>query len=122
MSKKRKAKAAEPKCAICAETMELKKVIPKAHIFPELRTYQCTACGNLRTVEDESGLVVADPNQLARPHNYQRPIFIRTFPEYRCTYALLNYPHDEPSTDRRIRRAPRDVWCRERWEADADTC
>jgi hypothetical protein len=47
---------AEPKCEICAATMTLKTVIPAAHIFPELKTFQCVGCGLLRTVENESEL------------------------------------------------------------------
>jgi len=42
MLKRQKATVvAAPKCAICMGSMELKSVIPKAHIFSELRTYQC---------------------------------------------------------------------------------
>jgi hypothetical protein len=36
--------------------MTLKTVIPAAHIFPELKTFQCVGCGLLRTVENESEL------------------------------------------------------------------
>jgi hypothetical protein len=32
--------------------MKLKRVIPAAHIFAELKTFQCDGCGNLRTLED----------------------------------------------------------------------
>ena len=53
-------KAAAPKCAVCADTMKLKRVIPAAHIFPELKTFQCAGCGNLRTVEDERELVAPE--------------------------------------------------------------
>jgi hypothetical protein len=54
MAKKRKQapQPAAPTCAICAGTMELKSVIPAAHIFAELKTFQCHGCGNLRTLED----------------------------------------------------------------------
>jgi hypothetical protein len=66
MPRKRKAKVvAGPKCAICDGIMNLKKVIPRAHVFPELRTYQCAGCGNLRTVEDESELVIAEAAKVA---------------------------------------------------------
>jgi hypothetical protein len=40
--------------------MKLKRIIPAAHIFPELKTFQCTGCGNLRTVEDERELVAPE--------------------------------------------------------------
>ena len=53
-------KVAAPKCAVCADTMKLKRVIPAAHIFPELKTFQCAGCGNLRTVEDERELVAPE--------------------------------------------------------------
>jgi hypothetical protein len=36
--------------------MTLGSVIPGAHIFPELKTYQCAGCGNRRTVEQEAEL------------------------------------------------------------------
>ena len=54
MAKKKKQarKLAGPTCAICADTMKLKSVIPAAHIFAELKTFQCDGCGNLRTLED----------------------------------------------------------------------
>ena len=67
MPRKRKAKKAEPRpqCAICTEPMTLKSVIARAHIFPELRTYQCIGCGSLRTVEDESELVIPELTQVA---------------------------------------------------------
>ena len=44
------------KCAICEGPMKLKTVIPAAHIFPEMHTFQCIAYGRLRTVEDDSEL------------------------------------------------------------------
>jgi Zn ribbon nucleic-acid-binding protein len=50
------AKTAGTKCPICEGQMELKTVIPAAHIYPELHTFQCIACGHLRTVEDDSEL------------------------------------------------------------------
>jgi len=45
------------KCELCEGILKLKKVIPAAHIFPELRTYACVECGALRSVEDEAELV-----------------------------------------------------------------
>ena len=45
------------KCELCEGSLKLKKVIPAAHIFPELRTYGCVACGMLRSVEDEAELL-----------------------------------------------------------------
>jgi hypothetical protein len=66
MLKRQKATVvAAPKCAICMGSMELKSVIPKAHIFSELRTYQCQGCGNLRTVEDEADLLIPESAQVA---------------------------------------------------------
>ena len=50
--KKQAPKLVAPACAICADTMKLKSVIPAAHTFAELKTFQCDGCGNLRTVED----------------------------------------------------------------------
>jgi hypothetical protein len=61
----KKAKAALPKCAICAETMKLKSTIPAAHIFPELKTFQCVGCGNRRTVEDVAELAVPEAVKVA---------------------------------------------------------
>lgn len=67
MPRKSKAKKAkpEPKCVICTEAMKLKSVIPRAHTFPELRTYQCVGCGNLRTVEDDLELVIPEDARAA---------------------------------------------------------
>jgi len=45
------------KCELCEGILKLKKVIPAAHIFPELRTYACVECGVLRSVEDEAELL-----------------------------------------------------------------
>jgi hypothetical protein len=60
MARKRKATkaAAGAACLICTGAMKLRSVIPPAHIFPELRTYQCQGCGSLRTVEDEADLKI----------------------------------------------------------------
>ena len=58
-------KAAAPKCEICAGLMKLKRVIPAAHIFPELKTYQCRVCGNLRTVEHEAELAIPEVANVA---------------------------------------------------------
>jgi hypothetical protein len=55
MATKKRAKARKspgPTCSICSDTMKLKSVIPAAHIFAELKTFQCGGCGNLRTMED----------------------------------------------------------------------
>lgn len=61
MPKKRKpARKAGPMCPICSEPMQLKMTIPKAHIFAELKTFQCGECGNLRTVEDEIELAAPE--------------------------------------------------------------
>jgi hypothetical protein len=45
------------KCELCEGSLKLKKVIPAAHVFPELRTYACVECGVLRSVEDEADLL-----------------------------------------------------------------
>jgi hypothetical protein len=45
------------KCELCEGTLKLKTVIPAAHIFPELRTYECVECGALRSVENEAELL-----------------------------------------------------------------
>lgn len=47
------------KCELCEGSLKLKKVIPAAHVFPELRTYACVECGALRSVEDEAGLLTS---------------------------------------------------------------
>ena len=58
MSKKSKALLKPAlKCELCEGSLKLKKVIPAAHIFPELRTYGCVECGVLRSVEDEAELL-----------------------------------------------------------------
>jgi hypothetical protein len=61
----KKSKVVLPKCAICLDKMQLKKVIPAAHIFPELRTFQCVGCGNLRTVEDVAELAIPETEKVA---------------------------------------------------------
>ena len=45
------------KCELCEGNLTLKKIIPAAHVFPELRTYECVECGVLRSVEDETELL-----------------------------------------------------------------
>jgi hypothetical protein len=45
--------------------MKLGTVIPAAHIFPELKTFQCVGCGNRRTVEDEAELCLPEVAQVA---------------------------------------------------------
>jgi hypothetical protein len=45
--------------------MTLDSIIPSAHIFPELKTYQCSGCGNRRTVEREADLVSDAAKQVA---------------------------------------------------------
>jgi hypothetical protein len=40
--------------------MKLKSIIPAAHIFPELKTFQCAGCGNRRTVEDAAELATPE--------------------------------------------------------------
>jgi hypothetical protein len=67
MPRKRKSTrtVAGPKCPICNGFMKLGTVIPAAHIFPELKTYQCVGCGNRRTVEDEAELCLPETAQVA---------------------------------------------------------
>jgi hypothetical protein len=67
MAKKRKAakRTNGPMCSICSGAMMLRGTIPPAHIFPELRTYQCSGCGHLRTVEDEAEFAAFEVRQAA---------------------------------------------------------
>jgi hypothetical protein len=64
-SKRKAGRKAGPQCAICAGPMRLKAIIPGAHIFPELKTFQCGGCGNLRTVEHEAELAPPQPASAA---------------------------------------------------------
>jgi acetone carboxylase gamma subunit len=50
-----------PHCLVCDGVMTVKRVIPAAHIFPELRTYQCEDCGVMRSVESEKELAPIVP-------------------------------------------------------------
>jgi hypothetical protein len=67
MARKRKAakRTSGPTCSICSGAMTLRGTIPPAHIFPELRTYQCSGCGHLRTVEDEAEFAAFEVRQAA---------------------------------------------------------
>ena len=67
MARKRKAakRTSGPMCSICSGGMTLRGTIPPAHIFPELRTYQCSGCGHLRTVEDEAEFAAFEVRQAA---------------------------------------------------------
>jgi hypothetical protein len=67
MARKRKAakRVRGPVCSICFGAMTLRGTIPPAHIFPELRTYQCSGCGHLRTVEDEAEFAAFEVRQAA---------------------------------------------------------
>jgi hypothetical protein len=67
MARKRKAakRTIGPTCSICSGAMMLRGTIPPAHIFPELRTYQCSECGHLRTVEDEAEFAAFEVRQAA---------------------------------------------------------
>lgn len=42
-----------PVCDQCTSTMRVRRVVPKTWTLPELRTYLCGECGNLRTIEIE---------------------------------------------------------------------
>jgi hypothetical protein len=53
-------------CPICSRPMKLKRLIPAVDlshkflpVFPELKTFECNACGNLRTVEQSTAAVAA---------------------------------------------------------------
>lgn len=50
-----------PSCAICGGPMKLIRTIPAAWILPELRSYRCEACANIRTVEREIELQNREP-------------------------------------------------------------
>jgi hypothetical protein len=67
MARKRKVakRTNGPTCSICSGAMKLRGTIPPAHIFPELRTYQCSGCGHLRTVEDEAEFAAFEVRQAA---------------------------------------------------------
>jgi hypothetical protein len=67
MARKRKTakRTSGPMCSICFGGMALRGTIPPAHIFPELRTYQCSGCGHLRTVEDEAEFAAFEIRQAA---------------------------------------------------------
>jgi hypothetical protein len=56
MPVKRGFKKARPKCWVCGGILKIKGVIPAAHTYPELRTYQCNDCGAMRTIESEQEL------------------------------------------------------------------
>jgi hypothetical protein len=45
--------------------MRIKTIIPAAHIFAELKTFQCRGCGNLRTVEDIAELAAPEVQKAA---------------------------------------------------------
>ncbi len=55
----RKSRKSAPKCAVCGGKMKIRGLIPAAHIYPELKTYQCGECGVSRTVEDERELAAS---------------------------------------------------------------
>jgi transposase-like protein len=41
----------EPRCPKCERSMTLVRTFPKMGGFPELRSYRCTACEEMVTVE-----------------------------------------------------------------------
>jgi hypothetical protein len=51
-----KSRKSKPACGVCGGFMKVTRVIPAAHIYPELRTYRCNECGVSRTVENEKEL------------------------------------------------------------------
>lgn len=53
---RKKSRKSKPACGVCGGLMKLTRLIPAAHIFPELRSYRCNECGVTRTVEDEKEL------------------------------------------------------------------
>src|ERR1035441_2349712 len=40
-----------PPCPTCGKPMTLAQIAPKVASFPELHTFRCHACGDVRTVE-----------------------------------------------------------------------
>ena len=40
-------------CKACGANMKLVGVLPRVGSLPELRTFRCHACGNVRTIEQE---------------------------------------------------------------------
>lgn len=44
---------APPSCACNGEALELVVTAPRVGPFPELRTYRCSDCGHVVTVENE---------------------------------------------------------------------
>jgi len=43
--------ASDPQCELCGATMTFVESTPKVGAFPELLTFLCTECGDVRTVE-----------------------------------------------------------------------
>ena len=46
-----------PPCLTCGKLMTLAHIVPKVASFPELHTFRCHACGDVRTVERTIGEV-----------------------------------------------------------------
>jgi len=42
-----------PICLICGSPMAVDRVHPKVGRFPELKTFRCDNCGDVRTIEQE---------------------------------------------------------------------
>src|SRR5665647_853658 len=43
-----------PPCLTCGKLMTLAHIVPKVASFPELHTFRCRACGDVRTIEQET--------------------------------------------------------------------
>jgi hypothetical protein len=52
----KKSRKSKPACTVCGGFMKITRLIPAAHIYPELKTYRCNECGVPRTVEHEHEL------------------------------------------------------------------
>jgi uncharacterized Zn finger protein len=50
-------------CHICGEAMRLARVVPKLGPHPELRSFRCGSCGEIRTI-----VVNGDDNQSTSPN------------------------------------------------------
>ena len=49
-----KEKIASPPCELCGGGMTFVHSIPKVASFPELLTFICTKCGDVRTIEKQA--------------------------------------------------------------------
>ena len=40
-----------PSCEYCGEPMTFERMTPKSALFPEFRTFVCSDCGDVETIE-----------------------------------------------------------------------